>query len=75
MESGGDPNDIVHERNLAQISDPRAIHMMIDEVIDSNQPQLQQYLSGKSKLFGFFQGQVWYNSILPLFLAETECDF
>lgn len=58
MESGGDPDAIVREKKLAQISDPDEIKSMIDEVIEANQSQLQQYLQGKNKLFGFFQGQV-----------------
>ena len=31
---------------------------MIDEVIKSNPEQLEQYRSGKDRLFGFFVGQV-----------------
>ena len=31
---------------------------MIDEVINSNPQQLEQYRSGKDRLFGFFVGQV-----------------
>ena len=31
---------------------------MIDEVIANNPEQLEQYRSGKDRLFGFFVGQV-----------------
>ena len=31
---------------------------MIDEVIENNPQQLEQYRAGKDRLFGFFVGQV-----------------
>ena len=31
---------------------------MIDQVISDNQDKVNEYLSGKDKLFGFFVGQV-----------------
>ncbi|PPD95136.1 hypothetical protein GOBAR_DD07825 [Gossypium barbadense] len=41
-----------------QIADPVEIGKMIDKVISENPKQLEQYRSGKTKLQGFFAGQV-----------------
>ena len=41
-----------------QITDDSAIEAMIDEVIANSPNQLEQYRSGKDKLFGYFVGQV-----------------
>lgn len=56
--SGGVPADIVREKNLGQITDLSAIEKVIDDVIASNPKELEQYRSGKEKVFGFFVGQV-----------------
>ena len=58
IDEGGEPADIVASRSLAQISDPESIAAIIDDVIVSNTSQLEQYLGGKTKLRGFFQGQL-----------------
>ncbi|MBA0858360.1 hypothetical protein Goshw_024854 [Gossypium schwendimanii] len=41
-----------------QIADPVEIGKMIDKVISENPKQLEQYRGGKTKLQGFFAGQV-----------------
>lgn len=41
-----------------QIADPAAIEAMVDKVIADNPKQLEQYRAGKTKLQGFFAGQV-----------------
>jgi aspartyl-tRNA(Asn)/glutamyl-tRNA(Gln) amidotransferase subunit B len=58
IESGKDAAAIVEEKGLVQITDTGAIEAMIDDVIAKNQDKLEQYRSGKDKLFGFFVGQV-----------------
>ena len=60
--SGGDAADIVKEKDLAQISDPKQIEDMIDMIIASNQDKVEAYRSGKDKLFSFFIGQIMKNS-------------
>lgn len=55
--SGKNPDDIIREKNLVQVSDTGAIEKIIDEVMTANPSQLQEYRSGKDKLFGFFVGQ------------------
>ena len=62
FDSGGDAASIVKEKNLAQISDPKQIEDMIDEIIDANQDKVEAYRSGKDKLFSFFIGQIMKNS-------------
>lgn len=52
-----DPEDVVKAQGLVQITDESAIEKIIDEIISSNAGQVEQYRSGKTKLFGFFVGQ------------------
>lgn len=40
------------------MTDEGAIAGIIDKVMEANPNQLEQYRSGKDKLFGFFVGQV-----------------
>ncbi len=56
-ESGADPQQIVRERGLAQISDSDVIGQTIDEVL-AQQPQLvERYRAGETKLLGALMGQ------------------
>ena len=48
---------LVEREGLAQVSDTGAIEAAIQEVLDANAKQLEQYRSGKVQLFGFFVGQ------------------
>ena len=56
--SGDDPEKIVKEKGMVQITDTSAIEKIIDEVLSANQAQVQDYRSGKVKLFGFFIGAI-----------------
>ncbi len=58
FETGKDAKLVVEEKGLKQVSDEGAIISMIDEVLASNQDKVDEYRSGKDKLFGFFVGQV-----------------
>ena len=51
-------DEIIQSEGLEQVTDDKEIESMIDEVINSNPEQLEQYRSGKDRLFGFFVGQV-----------------
>lgn len=51
-------DEIIAAKGLKQISDTAAIETIIDKVITENPDQVEQYLSGKEKVFGFFVGQV-----------------
>ena len=56
--SGSTPDEIIESKGLKQISDDGAIEEIIMTVINENPSQVEAYLSGKDKLFGFFVGQV-----------------
>ena len=56
--SGKEVDEIIQGEGLEQVTDDKEIESMIDEVIESNPEQLEQYRSGKDRLFGFFVGQV-----------------
>ena len=52
------PDEIIEEKGLKQVTDSSEIEKVINQVLEQNQSQLEQYKSGKEKLFGFFVGQV-----------------
>ena len=56
--SGKAPQTIVEEQGLVQVSDSGAIEGIIDEIMAANAGQVEEYRSGKEKVFGFFVGQV-----------------
>ena len=56
--SGKEPGIIVEEQGLVQVSDSGAIKAIIDEILEREAGQVEQYRGGKDKLFGFFVGQV-----------------
>ncbi|WP_374764775.1 Asp-tRNA(Asn)/Glu-tRNA(Gln) amidotransferase subunit GatB [Yunchengibacter salinarum] len=58
FETGQDPNAIVEEKGLKQMSDTGELEGIIDQVLADNPDQLAQYRDGKTKLMGFFVGQV-----------------
>jgi len=57
-ETGEEPNKIIESKGLQQKSDPKELEGIIDKVILENKDKVEQYKSGKDKLFGFFVGQV-----------------
>ena len=52
------PDEIIEEKGLKQVTDSSEIEKIINQVLEQNQSQLEQYKAGKDKLFGFFVGQV-----------------
>lgn len=58
LAKGGTVKGLIEEKDLIQIADPVEIGKMIDKVISENPKQLEQYRGGKTKLQGFFAGQV-----------------
>ena len=53
-----DPQQIVDKENLIQQSDPKELEKIISGVLSKNQNKVTQYKSGKTKLFGYFIGEV-----------------
>ncbi|MBK7630585.1 MAG: Asp-tRNA(Asn)/Glu-tRNA(Gln) amidotransferase subunit GatB [Ignavibacteriales bacterium] len=60
--SNSDPEQIVKEKNLVQISDTSEIKSIIIKIITANPAQVEEYKAGKEKVFGFFVGQVMKES-------------
>jgi aspartyl-tRNA(Asn)/glutamyl-tRNA(Gln) amidotransferase subunit B len=56
--NGGDPESIVEEKGLKQITDTGEIEAAVDQVIADNPEQAQQYREGNPKVGGWFVGQV-----------------
>jgi aspartyl-tRNA(Asn)/glutamyl-tRNA(Gln) amidotransferase subunit B len=57
-ETGEEPNKIIESKGLQQKSNPKELEGIIDKILDNNKDKVDQYKSGKDKLFGFFVGQV-----------------
>jgi aspartyl-tRNA(Asn)/glutamyl-tRNA(Gln) amidotransferase subunit B len=57
-DSSDDADTIIEQQGLKQITDSGAIEAIIDKIIADNPAQVEQYRSGKDKVFGFFVGQV-----------------
>ncbi|WP_027356395.1 Asp-tRNA(Asn)/Glu-tRNA(Gln) amidotransferase subunit GatB [Desulfofundulus thermocisternus] len=56
--TGKDPEQIVQEKGLVQITDEGTIAAVVDEVLASNAKVVEDYLKGKDRAFGFLVGQV-----------------
>lgn len=52
-----DPEKIVEEKGLVQISDEGAIKAMVDEIVATNPQSVADYKAGKNKAMGFLVGQ------------------
>ena len=57
-ETGKNPNKIIQEKGLSQISDEGEIERLVDEVLNNNPDNIEKYKNGKIKLLGFFVGEV-----------------
>ena len=55
---GSKPEEIIEKEGLTQISDNKEIKKIIEQILKENSNQVEAYLAGKEKLFGFFVGQV-----------------
>jgi aspartyl-tRNA(Asn)/glutamyl-tRNA(Gln) amidotransferase subunit B len=52
------PISIIEEKGWMQVSDVAAIEAIVVEILSGAPQQVEQYKSGKTKVFGFFVGQV-----------------
>jgi aspartyl-tRNA(Asn)/glutamyl-tRNA(Gln) amidotransferase subunit B len=62
LKTNKDPNEIVKEKNLVQISDSSELESIITKILDANPKDVQDYLGGKEKAIGFFVGQIMKES-------------
>ncbi|UJL47261.1 Asp-tRNA(Asn)/Glu-tRNA(Gln) amidotransferase subunit GatB [Virgibacillus sp. NKC19-16] len=58
VENGGDPETIVKEKGLVQISDEGQLKEIISGVLDENEQSVTDYKDGKGKALAFLVGQV-----------------
>ena len=56
-ETGGDPEKIVDERGMRQVSDTGALQPIVDQVLAACPDQAQQYRDGNQKVIGYLVGQ------------------
>jgi aspartyl-tRNA(Asn)/glutamyl-tRNA(Gln) amidotransferase subunit B len=57
-QTGKPAKQIVEEKGLVQISDTDAIDEVVAKIISNNPKEVESYQNGKTKLLGFFVGQV-----------------
>jgi len=58
VNTGKDPADIVQESGMRQVSNVLEIEKVVDDIISKCTQQVLDYKSGKTKLLGFFVGEV-----------------
>ncbi|QNT78607.1 Asp-tRNA(Asn)/Glu-tRNA(Gln) amidotransferase subunit GatB [Entomobacter blattae] len=57
-QTGEMPASIVERKGLKQVTDIGEIEGIVEKILAENADKVEQYKSGKDKLFGFFVGQV-----------------
>jgi len=57
-QTGRSPKDIVTEKGLVQVTDESAIKEVVVKVLQQSSDEVRDYKTGKTRLFGFFVGQV-----------------
>jgi aspartyl-tRNA(Asn)/glutamyl-tRNA(Gln) amidotransferase subunit B len=62
LEKGGSPAALVEARGLGMISDPAAITAIADELLAAHPAEVEAFRGGKTKLQGFFVGQLMKRS-------------
>lgn len=58
FDSGDDPEKIVEEKGMKQVTDTGAIEAAVDDAIAAGAAQVEQYKGGNEKVLGWFVGQV-----------------
>ncbi|MBN2738914.1 MAG: Asp-tRNA(Asn)/Glu-tRNA(Gln) amidotransferase subunit GatB [Spirochaetales bacterium] len=58
VEKGGDPDQIVKNSGLVQVTDQGEIENVIDQVLKDNPKSVEDYKAGKAQAQGFLMGQV-----------------
>src|SRR5699024_2812969 len=58
IEKGGDPEVIVKEKGLVQISDEGVLRKVVTEVLDNNEQSIEDFKNGKDRAIGFLVGQI-----------------
>ncbi|CAL8990145.1 unnamed protein product [Prunus brigantina] len=58
LAKGGTVKGLIEAKDLVQAIDPAEIEKWVEKVLSENPKQLEQYRGGKTKLQGYFAGQV-----------------
>ncbi|MGB9873703.1 MAG: Asp-tRNA(Asn)/Glu-tRNA(Gln) amidotransferase subunit GatB, partial [Hydrogenobacter sp.] len=58
VETGKDPEIIIEEKGLKQISDEEDIKRIVQDVLQKHPSEVERYIKGEKKLLGFLVGQV-----------------
>ena len=56
--NGGEPEMIVREKNLPQVSDEAFIRETVEKILRDNPKEVEQYLAGKESILQWLMGQV-----------------
>jgi aspartyl-tRNA(Asn)/glutamyl-tRNA(Gln) amidotransferase subunit B len=56
--TGGDPSQIVEEKNLGQVDDSAALESAVDAVLAANQQSVDDFKAGKENALKFLMGQI-----------------
>lgn len=62
MFNGGDPSNIIKEKNLVEIKEESEIIQIVEDVIKENSKAVEDYKQGKEASFNFLIGQVMAKS-------------
>ena len=57
-ETGKAPAQVIEEQGLVQISDTGELEGVVDGILAEHPDDVAEYRAGKTKLLGFFMGQV-----------------
>ena len=58
IETNISPKKLVDQKGLAMISDSSSLEIIVDELIKNHPEEVKSYKNGKTKLLGFFVGQL-----------------
>src|SRR5690625_3453853 len=58
IEKGGDPEKIIKEQGLVQISDEGQLTELVTKILDANEQSVEDFKNGKDRALGFLVGQV-----------------
>lgn len=61
-QKGGEVDELIVSMGLEQVNNDDEIISAIEQVLSANADKVEEYRSGKDKLFGFFVGQVMKNA-------------
>lgn len=57
VEKGGKPEDIAKKNGMLITIDTEKVNQVVEDVLNANPAQIEQYKNGETKVFGFLMGQ------------------